>query len=213
MRFKSLLIVWLLLSCFALRAQTRNDVFNYKAKITWLGLDFTATKLVGDKELWKDGDHTREILESLNYLMIKESEKFDVALAMDKPKMDQEVRVAMAHNGKLNMENMFADNLNDHFLKPADIQSIINEYDFKGLTGIGLLFNIETFNKPAEQSIIWITFVNMDTKEVLLTEKMTQSPSGFGLRNYWAGAIYKTLKDIRRSDYERWRKKYYRKNA
>lgn len=211
MKFRLILFVYLLFFGFTINAQTVNDVFNPNTKMTWLGLDFTATKLIGDREAWKNTEHVREVFESLNYLMEKEKDKYDVALTMDKPNTDYELRVTLSHNSKLTFDNLFSDDPYDHVLKESDIQQIVSKYDFKDLHGLGLLFNIETFNKPGEQSIIWITFVNMDTKKVLLTEKMTQQPMGFGLRNYWAGAIAKTLKDIKKTDYERWRKTYYRK--
>ena len=195
------------------KAQTKNDIFNPNTTITWLGLDFTAAQFVGDREEWRDTTHTLEIIEALNTLIIKEKEKFYIAAAINKDKVDYQPEVTMSHNSRINLEDMLTDKVSEHFLKSADIQDIVSRYNYKGLNGIGLMFNIQAFNKSTEQAILWITFINMSTKEVLFTEKMTDAPSGFGLRNYWAGAIYKIMKEVRKSDYERWRKKYYRKDS
>jgi hypothetical protein len=43
---------------------------------------------------------------------------------------------------------------------------------------------------------------------VLLAERMVGVPVGFGLRNYWAGGLYAVLKQIRKTEYKAWQKKY-----
>jgi len=48
----------------------------------------------------------------------------------------------------------------------------------------------------------------MKTKEVLIAERLMSKPAGVGLRNFWAGAIHRTMKEIRDSRYMVWRKKY-----
>lgn len=213
MKAKAILFLLSLTLTLSAYAQTKNDIFNSTTSITWLGLDFTQVRFVGDRDAWEDKSRRHETLESLNNLMIKESEKYDIADAIDKTKVEAETRITVLHNGRLELNDRISDSMTDHILKASDIQEIVSKYDFKGLQGIGLMFNIESFNKPSEQAIVWITFINMDTRQVLITEKMTQAPMGFGIRNYWAGAIYKIIKDIKKSDYERWRKKYYRKNS
>ncbi len=52
----------------------------------------------------------------------------------------------------------------------------------------------------------------MDSKQVYFSERMIGKPLGFGLRNYWANAIYDILKLIRKREFEMWRKKYYSKS-
>ncbi len=213
MKTKAIQFILIFSLAVSAHAQTKNDIFSSNTPVTWLGLDFTQVRFVGDRDVWADTGRTLETLESLNNLMIKESEKYDIARAIDKARVENETRITIIHNGKLDLHDRITDTMTEHFLKASDIQGIVSKYDFKGLQGIGLMFNVESFNKPSEQAIVWVTFINMDTKEVLITEKMMQAPMGFGIRNYWAGAIYKIIKDINKSDYERWRKKYYRKNS
>jgi hypothetical protein len=58
------------------------------------------------------------------------------------------------------------------------------------------------------EGAFFVTFINMNTKEVLFTERMTGEPGGFGLRNYWAGSVYNILKRIKSTEYRSWQKKY-----
>jgi hypothetical protein len=44
----------------------------------------------------------------------------------------------------------------------------------------------------------------MKTKELLIHERLKEKPSGFGLRNYWAGSIYRVIKEIKKNCYNVW---------
>ena len=92
-------------------------------------------------------------------------------------------------------------------LKRSDIEEIVASYDFKGKSGLGLMFNIETFSKTDEEASMFVTFINMDSKEVLFTERMTSKPGGFGLRNFWGRSIYGVIEAMKKSQFDMWRKK------
>ncbi len=209
MKAKAFIFTLMLTPAFlAVGAQSMNDIFSKETKITWLGLDFTAAKFIGDVEKWDTPDKTKSIIESMNKLMIKESAKYNVGAALGRPNAEMNLRVAIEHNKRLNMDDLVTDELSSHFLRPGDVQDIVNSYDFKGMTGTGVMFIVESFDKLAVQAVVWVTFMNMRTKEVLLTKRMADSPGGFGLRNYWAGSIYRILKKIKKDDYRMWRGQY-----
>ena len=48
----------------------------------------------------------------------------------------------------------------------------------------------------------------MGSKEVLFTERLTAPPSGFGMRNFWAGSVNGVLAKIKKKEFENWRKKH-----
>jgi len=203
---KNYLILFLfVLMMFTSQAQTAGDVFNKSTNITWLGLDFTGAHFVGDNYTWQNGQHIEQVIESINNLLIKEAPKYNVAKALDKPETNNQLQVTLNHNKKLKLDDLLSDPKGA--LGESDIQEIINMYDFEGQKGIGVIFNIELFDKTAEQAVMWITFVNMDTKQVLFTEKSTQKPGGIGLRNYWASTVYKSIKYIE-DNHKKWSKKY-----
>lgn len=193
-------------------AQTMQDIFDRKAKVTWVGLDFSQAKFIGDRERLGSTSDVQKLIEAWNDLMIKEKSKFDVAGAIDKPKVEEALEVTKEHNANLDVTEMFSNDVKDYFrFKPDDIIAIVNDYDFKGLSGLGVMFNVESFSKLNEEGSIWVTFINLGTKEVFFSERMTGKPSGFGMRNYWAGAIYNIIKAMEKKEFEMWRKKYYRK--
>jgi hypothetical protein len=192
-------------------AQSRSDIFNKDIPVTWLGLDFTGNKFIGDRERFGSESDARHLIDSWNELMLNEADKYNVARAIGRTSVDNQVAVTNDNNSQLDVMSMFSDEERDYLhLKASEIEGIVARYDLKGLSGIGLMFNVESFNKTNQEGSIWITFINLNTHEVIFAERLTAPPSGVGMRNYWAGCIRGILVKIQKKEFEMWRKKYYR---
>jgi len=192
-------------------AQTKSDVFDPSIKITWLGLDFTDAKFIGDRERYGSESDFRRLIEAWNTLIITEKDKYNIATATQRAKVEYATDVTTEHNVELDVLPMYTDAEKEYLHLSRDrVSEIVAEYDFKGLSGVGLMFNIESFSKLHVEAAMWITFVSMDTKEVLFTERLTAPPGGFGMRNYWAGSIATVLQNMKKKEFEMWKKKYYR---
>jgi hypothetical protein len=190
-------------------AQTKSELFNPNTEVTWLGLDFSGAKFIGDRERLGSESDIHHLLDALNELMVKEADKYNVAAALQKKKVEYATDVTTEHNAGLDVLSMISAEGKDHVhLKPGDVEEIVSGYDFKGKSGIGLMFNVESFNKLIEEGSFWITFVNMGTKEVLFTERLTAPPSGFGMRNFWAGSVNGVITKIKKKEFDNWRKKH-----
>lgn len=201
-----------LVSSVATFAQDMKDIFERDTKITWLGLDLTSAKLIGDRERFGSTSDVMHLMESWNDIMIKERDKFNVRSAIQKDAINEAFDVTKEHNASLDISEIFSNDDKDHMrLRQSDVEAIVADYDFKGNSGIGVMFNVESFSKKQDEALVWITFVNMDTKEVFFTERLSGQPGGAGLRNYWANAVYDIITKMRRKEFENWRKKYYRK--
>ena len=204
-------IVLVIVSSSTAFGQSKSDVFKEDVPVTWLGLDFTQTKLIGDREKFGSESDVRHLLDAWNDLIVKEPDKYDIAKAIDRKKVENAIDVTKEHNAELDVMSMFSDDVKDYIhVKVSDVEEIIGGYDFKGKNGIGLMFVVESFNKLNEEGSIWVTFISMDSKEVLFSERMTAPPKGFGMRNFWAGCIYTILTKMEKKEFEMWRKKHYR---
>jgi hypothetical protein len=176
-------------------AQTKSELFNPNTEVTWLGLDFSGAKFIGDRERLGSESDIHHLLDALNELMVKEADKYNVAAALQKKKVEYATDVTTEHNAGLDVLSMISAEGKDHV-------------HLKGKSGIGLMFNVESFNKLIEEGSFWITFVNMGTKEVLFTERLTAPPSGFGMRNFWAGSVNGVITKIKKKEFDNWRKKH-----
>ena len=201
-------LLFFLSTASLLNAQSRSDIFNPAVQVTWLGVDFTQAKFIGDRERLGSQSDVRHLLQALNELVISEPDKYDVAKAIGRKKLENAIDVAVDHNAELEVNEMHSTESKDRIrLKRSDIEEIVASYDFKGKSGLGLMFNIETFSKTDEEASMFVTFINMDSKEVLFTERMTSKPGGFGLRNFWGRSIYGVIEAMKKSQFDMWRKK------
>ena len=210
MNIKNLILLFSLLVASSAIGQTKSDVFKKDVNVTWLGLDFTNAKLIGDRERFGSESDVRHLLDAWNDLILKEPDKFNIAKAIGRTKVENAVQVTKEHNADIDVMGMFSNEQKDYLhVKPADVEEIVSGYDFKDLSGIGLMFNVESFSKLNEEGSIWITFINLGTKEVLFAERLIAPPKGFGMRNFWGGCIYSILTKMEKKEFEMWRKKHY----
>ena len=209
MKLKPIVFMLSILLTLPVFSQDKSDVFNPSTDITWLGLDFSGAKFIGDRERLGSESDIRHLIDAINELMITEADKYNVAAAIQRQSVDNEIEVTNEHNAELDVLAMISRDGKDHVhLNRSQVEEIISSYDFKGKSGIGLMFNVESFNKILEEGSFWITFVTMNSKEVLFTERLTAPPAGFGMRNFWAGSVNEVLIKIKKKEFENWRKKH-----
>jgi hypothetical protein len=209
MNLKSIVFMLSILLALPVLGQDKSDVFNPSTDVTWLGLDFSGAKFIGDRERLGSESDIRHLIDAINELMITEADKYNVAVAIQRKTVDNEIDVTNEHNAELDVLAMISTDGKDHIhLNRSQVEEIISTYDFKGKSGIGLMFNVESFNKLLEEGSFWITFINMGSKEVLFTERLTAPPAGFGMRNFWAGSVNGVLAKIKKKEFENWRKKH-----
>jgi len=213
MNLKKLLVLLMLtLPMMPVRAQTVNDIFDPNVPVTWLGWDLTGAIFIGDREKFGSQSDIQRLMKSWNDLMDRERDKFNVSSMMRKKEpVVYKLDVTTNHNAELDISNILSEKSADHVhLRKDGVEQIASSYNYEGLKGIGLMFNIESLNKTNNEASLWVTFVNMESGQVLLTERVTGSPSGGGLRNFWAGAIKEIIDHVKKKDFEAWRKKYQR---
>lgn len=199
-----LLLPLMLLCClpYHMQAQPSKTKINDDASITWLGLDFSNVNFVGPAAQWKDaGEVTDEQMRDKyftgwNELFINEQKKYDVAKYTNRDEISFATDVTRKVNNKTR-GNYFVEDPNLYQTLDKDaIAEAVKGYDLKGKSGIGLVFIVEGMSKGKAQSSAWVTFVDMSSKQVLHTERVTGKAGGIGFRNYWASSFLKILKEV-----------------
>lgn len=184
-----------------LSAQTRDDIFG-NAPVTWLGLDLTHLKFIEKTTQDKNAgvitneELQSEYFQSWNDLFFKEHNKFNVARATHRDFVGYAMEVTQKENAK-STRMYITDNALEYQLLTADsVSKFIERYNFGRNKGIGLLFFVEGMNKRKREASMWVTFVDMGSKKVLLTERMTGLAGGGGFRNFWARSFSNVLWDL-----------------
>jgi hypothetical protein len=199
-----------LLFSISLQAQTLKDFFsNEGTNALYLGIDFTLNKVIDDANANVTDIRDRQY-NGINDLVVNEPKKYDLKKAFHRNNdVDHDLGIVNDRNVKSNADEIKSTNTSDfHRLKEADIQTLVNGYDFKGKKGLGILLVSEAMGKGEKAIAMWATFVDMNSKKVLLTDRIEGKVGmGFGFRNYWATGVLNVLKQIEKKNYKEWKAK------
>ena len=192
------------------QAQTLKEVFNNsETQIFYLGIDFTKAKLIDDATANEIDIRDRQFA-NINDLIVNEPKKYDLKGALHKSVVDHDLSYVGKRNSKVNAEEIKSSSTADfRRLKEADITTLVKGFDFGGKSGIGLLFVTEGLSKAEKAASVWVTFIDMKSKKVLMTERMEAKVAmAFGFRNYWASAFNNLIESIEKKKYKEWKGKY-----
>ncbi|MCI1265507.1 MAG: hypothetical protein LKG19_02960 [Saprospiraceae bacterium] len=192
-----------------LAAQNTKDLFsNSELPITWLGLDFSEVRYIGDPGT-VDAIEMKKLFVKINDLIIQEPNKFKIGAAFQKSNISNDISATQKVNENMNAGNILSYNDKDEKrINEQIIKKIINSDSYSSAgKGVGLLFIVESLNKNKESASVWIAFINLDKHTLIFSERVEGKASGFGFRNHWAGSINSILKDIKSSLYNKWRNK------
>ena len=200
-----LFIIIVSLSIQSLSAQSSFSEIKKQHSWAWLGLDFSNTKLLG-REGFND---PKKIIDhyfiAWNQLIFDEGDKYNVKDAFKLKQIYTEDSYFDLLNSKAKLNELFVDR--SYSVSESDINNIVEGYNFSNIKQkIVLVFIVERLDKPKEQAVFWVTLINSRTKEIILTERMIGKPRGFGFRNYWAGAVYDIINQIKKKKYKQWKK-------
>lgn len=198
-----MLLLFAIQSNFSLAQEDASRIFN--EDITWLGVDFSKATVLGETA---SPIQIIDYFDKINTLIISESEKYNFRLALNKTEVPYNLDPITKANAGINPDDLVSMSSKSAALTEEDVKAAVKKYDLKGEKGVGLVFVMEALDKPGAHGHMWVTFIDMATNKVLLTERMSGKPGGFGFRNYWARPIYNVIQDIQKNRYQQWRKKY-----
>ena len=199
----------LVMSVSAATAQTAKDVFDKSVKLTYLGLDFTKARIVGDAAAKVD-DIVANQYPNINQKVVNEPKKFDLAAAFDREDVGTALGPVNKRNAKIDPEKVKSDDSDDYqAMKPEDVTALVKGFDFDGKSGIGIVIFMDGMNKTKKQVSGFVTFVDMKAKKVLFTERVEGSLGmGFGYTNVYLTGIKKMIDTIEKTKFKLWKGTY-----
>ncbi len=191
-------------------SQTLKEFFNSEStSALYLGIDFTKAKLI-DASSEDEKDIVERQFAGINEIAATDAKKLSLAIAFHKTSMDHDLGPVNKRNAKIDPSQLKSTNTADfHRLKEDDIKTLVKGFDFGDKKGLGILFVMEAMSKTGKAAAIWVTIIDMNTKKVLLTERMEEKVGiGFGFKNYWAVPVKRLLGDIEDDKFKEWKNKY-----
>ena len=208
--FGVIAIMFCVLGSNSITAQTLKSVFaDSESPLLYLGIDFSRNRLL---DVGNASDIRDRIYTSINQLIINEPKKYDLKGAFNKSNVDNNLNAVIKNYAKVNLNDILSTNSADfNRLKEADINAVVKELDIEKKEGVGVLFVMEAMRKIEKKgdAAIWVTFVDLKSKKVLMTERIeVKASAGFGFRNYWASTIKNLIDLIGDKKYKEWKQKY-----
>ncbi|WP_224995963.1 hypothetical protein [Cesiribacter sp. SM1] len=176
-----------------------SKVFTTK-EIVWCGIDFSEAKCIGSDGFNEPDQVKDRYFSSWNELVLTESDKYDVQKFYSKNKQTNDLSVVNKRNEMPEVDELV---INEPYaFKEGQLEKIIKSYDLEMANeGLGVVYVVESLNKTEQEAVINVVFFDIASKNILWNKQYKESPKGFGFRNYWAGAIYKTMRSSEK-DYE-----------
>lgn len=182
------------LVCFGQRTMT--DFMEENCDVIWFGLDFTQAKMIGSEGFNDPVAIKEDYFRKWNHLMISEGDKYEWGKALLVSDLKYDYGVVDVVNDEVKVKSLVINK--SYSIAEEDIQASVKQYNLSEYKdGIGVVIVVESFDKIREQGFGYITFFDVNTKQVLYNHELVGEAGGFGFRNYWAGAIYNWLKFTR----------------
>ena len=182
-----------------LNAQDLKDVlFKASYGLDFVGLDFSSVKFIGNKKEYGDPVRLKnEFIPNWNNLFYSQKEKYNIEKEFGKNKVNYLVGNMIEANAILDENYMFSIIPVKGF-DAKKIQKIVNRYKFNYENEVGVSLIVHSFDKPSKTATIYVVWFNTKTLKVIKSVRRQVTPKGFGFRNYWAGAIFYTIKNMKK---------------
>lgn len=189
---KTALLILLALFVIPSFSQEVSDVFTKKT-MTFYGLDFSKTKLIGSSTFVDPQTVKSKWYREWNDLMKVERKKYNVQKFYKKRIANYYFSLANERNKLPTVSKMVIDE--DYSISKNLLDKIINKYRDSDHEGLGLVYIVESINAYDNEMRIWVTFFDIKSRKILLTELFTGNAGGIGFRNYWAKAYYNIMRE------------------
>jgi len=178
--------------------------FLKEREVTWLGVDFSKATFTR-KGFDIPNDILQLYLNEWNALIISDQKKYDIRVAFRKPIVHFDLSLIKKQNklhkgdapirDVVRMENLLNTNI---------IANHIRETSIVEASKYALFFMVESFDSNIKKGSVWVVVFKSNSKELVLCEKFTETPSGFSVKSYWARVFFNIFFNISRTAYLRW---------
>ena len=170
-------------------AQTINSVLKPSDKVVYYGIDMSASKLIGDRSS-PEAVFVSTVMPGMNYTVISQPEKFDFQKYFNISSLTEAIASTDKVNSTVDIDNFYS---NEASYNPQCDEKQLAKHITK-LSKVdkgnkGFVFIVESMNKIAEKSAVWIVVFDNKTSEILYSKRYLNDVGGFGQKNYYLKPI------------------------
>lgn len=186
-----MLLAFLLFTGFV-NAQDKMSLSDVK-ELTFWGVDFSLAKTYN---AYENPELFKEAFYGINELFLKEPKKYDLQKFFNKRMI---VNVAPSQHliGQIQADNLVTTD-NSYHISEAEIAEHIRGFNTDEATGFGVVLIAGLLDKANNKATYDVVVFDIKTKEIISDSQFTERAGGFGLRNFWASSVYKTLIQVKK---------------
>lgn len=186
------LIFFLFLTSSLLAFGQKSDALKEISSIKFYGVDYSMARVYGAKE---SPTQFKNVFGEINELFLSQPKKYNVSKFTGKQVEAVSLEAVNQVNSKINTRDLETTN-SEYTLNAAQITQTIQQFPLAKEPGTGLVLVAKLLSKVANNGSYQAVYFNTETKEIIDSFPINGKSAGFGLRNFWAGSVYKALKKI-----------------
>ena len=189
---KQLMVLAFLFLASLVNAQDKTSLKEID-KLTFFGVDFSMAKVYGADET---AEQFKDAFYGINTLFQREPKKYDTAKAFDAV-VTTDLETSRNLIEQIKKADLFASD-DSYELTDEEIAEHIRQFNTGNANGYGAVFIAGLLNKGKTQATYNVVVFDIASKDIILNRQFTERARGFGLRNYWAYSVYKTLNKVKK---------------
>lgn len=160
--------------------------------VNYYGVDFSKTKVFGATETeWE----FKNVFGAINSLVISEWGKYNPGKFLYENIAVRDISPTVRVNSAIDPSEIIAAS-SDYGITDDDIAEMVRRYELQQEEGTGLVIIGTLLDKPYLMGGFVVVHFDVASRQVLSCVPISGKARGFGLRNYWAGALYSALRSV-----------------
>lgn len=192
---RKIVLITIALFCMGALQQVSAQKENLKdiSSISFYGVDFTYAKVYGAVET---GQQFLDAFEGINNLLESEPVKYSASRTFGVPNEELFHKQVKREIDNISRTDLFTDD-NRYVVTDAEVGKVVSKIETEGDSQYGAIIICGLLNKTANYGTFTFVVFNQDTREIIFKQEKAGKARGFGLRNFWAGALLAAMKNVR----------------
>ena len=166
----------------------------YGYNLVYYGFDFTYLKLSNGSKMGQSAELIQKYFYTWNKELSDDLLTFqNLKKWMKKPSMVLGNPVFTNYTHRNPHQFVTAQNFCISF---SDLQKIVKSYILTEKQGIGMVINLVNFNKEREYALVYVTFFDIQTREILYAVEATGKAGGGGMTKHWATGVESAVREM-----------------
>ena len=158
-----------------------NEIF-YRQDMVFYGFDMTYLKLSNERKLGHSMEIAQNYYEDFHNVLTHMLPIEDIRHLMDKGSLFLGKTVFPNYRSMSYQDFVVSGN---YCIPFNDLKKIVKSYVLTEKSGMGMVIVLENFNKEREYSLIWVTFFDINTREILFAAEVSGKSGGSGMAKHW----------------------------